>query len=116
MLKELTTYNLEEIQYSFVVDSVSAINLGEFSNVISEMKCYLRGTIGEETRDRYFVHKLDTSNISSDDFIDIDKLTKQNLTEWVEKSIHPDNLKNLKQAVVDMFNPPIRNISITFFK
>jgi hypothetical protein len=116
MLKELKTFNLNEIEYEFIVDTVNVTDIEGFSNVVTEIRCFYRGTIGEETKNRYYVHNLNPSNISPETFIDINDITKADLVKWLEDSVDANNLANLKRNVQELFNPPSRNISITFFK
>jgi len=116
MLKQLKTFDLDKIEYEFIIDTVNVSDKEGFSDVVTEIRCFYRGTIGEEVKNRYYVHNLNPTNIDSKTFININDVTKANLVEWLEKSIDANNLENLKRNVQELFNPPSRNISITFFK
>jgi hypothetical protein len=105
-----------QIVYSFVIHTVGVESVGSFSNVIKEIRYHYRGMIGEEYRDRYCVQRLDVKDIDPASFVDINDVTQEQITSWLESSIDPNNLATMKQNIIEQFNPPIRNIAITFFK
>lgn len=106
----------ENIKFNFKLDNVGVSDVGEFIGVVSEIRYYFVGVLNDVEKQRFYVQKINTSNLQKDTFKDILDVTREELLYWLERSIDPQNLSDMKQSIHEQFYPPIRYLLPGVFK
>ena len=111
-----TSYKMEDIKFSFRIETIGLTNVGDYKNVVCEIKYAFKGRVGKIAKERSFIQPIDYSNLNSDTFIDSDKILMENLEQWLESSIPEEDLNSMKQTIFELFNPKIIFVKDEFFK
>ena len=105
-----------EIKFSYRVDTIGITTIGEFEEVICEIRYYFIGSIGNENKERYYVQKIDTSNLNKNTFKNSVDVSRDKLLEWLIGSIDPANLEDMKNAIHEQFHPKVQYVSPLYFR
>jgi hypothetical protein len=99
--------------FSFLIDKVGVCNVNDFQNVISELRYYYVGINDNKERvQKFYVMSFDLSKLDVETFIPMEQVTPDIIYNWLESSIHPDNLIAMKNSIDEIFNPPIKYFSL----
>ena len=107
-------------QFSFKIQTVGVKDVGDFKGVISELRYYFVGlekqyeitkneVTGKEKetrlfnkplniRERFAVYSFNVDNLTEELFIPFNQVGSDMLHDWLEASIHPDNLEGMKKT------------------
>ena len=109
--------NYDELySFGFLIDCFGVRDVGEFKDVITEFRYYYTASdINAISKKRFYVLPLDVSGLNKESFIPLNKLDDTTLYSWLESSISEENLKGMKEAIHELFNPPIKFYDLSFF-
>ena len=103
-------------QFSFRLGSVGTVDIGDLKNVISEYRYFYVGQDRNgNVKERLYVQTVDISDKNQSNLIPIEQIDSDMLHRWLEATVHPDNLVHMKQAIHEMFIPPITYRELDFF-
>ena len=69
-----------------------------------------------EPKEKFFVSSINVNELNVEELIPLEEVTQELIYQWLEKSIHPDNLLNFKKASHEAFNPEIKYYNMDYFK
>lgn len=107
---------MEDIDFSYKIESIGLKNIGEFKDVVSEFRYYFVGSDkNNNSQKRFYVLQANTSNLNVDTFIPVDKITLDILYDWIDKGINPANKFAMKKAIYELLYPEIKYVDQQFF-
>jgi hypothetical protein len=107
------------VTFTIDISNAKSTNMYGMNNIIKEVKFILTGTDGVNTMKNFFAVTLDYPE--TENFIEFEKLTKDQILQWVLNKVGEDHINDLKQGitsvlkdkeVVDPDNPPLSKIAL----
>jgi hypothetical protein len=112
----------ENVQYEYFIDALGVQNeLNGKENVVYEIRVTMQGTkkvvteqYGESLlhKNTFFVVHVPTDNLEN--FVEFDKLTKEQIEEWVEKYAPQSVLENCKKNLRELLFPTKKYVKPNF--
>ena len=110
--------NYEDLySFSFRIENVGVKDVGDFKDVVSELRYYFVGTNknNNDVKERFAVHSFDVDHLDKEQFIPFDQVSPDMIHDWLSLAIRSENLDDMKKDIHLMFNPPIRFYNLSHF-
>lgn len=106
---------MQPIDFSFKIKTVGLSDIGQFKDVVTEIRYFFVGHNSEKHSERFYVRSIPTDNLDPNTFVPANQLSEETLIEWVEAGLDEREIGIMKQSMTDELYPPIKYVSMDFF-
>ena len=106
---------MQPIDFSFRIHAVGLSDIGNFKNVVTEIRYYFVGHNSEKHNERFYVRSIPTDKLDPNSFVSSEQLNEQTLLKWIDDNLDEREIGIMKQSMTEEMYPPIKYVAMDYF-